>query len=253
MKVGSKTFKVHLDGYNITRRARRQDRPARATSSSTSTTTASSSACATTSGRSSSPSSRAHGAAVWRQPFTTLRAPKIFNLRSDPFEIGDHEGMDWNRWWVEHIFLLVPAQQYVGTVHRHVPGVSAQPEGRLFRARCRSAVTADTGQERLIGDDMGKVQTYGRPSSATSGAIKNDGEHSWGSRSWSPSFAGPGDRTCGIRSDGSRRGAERRIRRRRRGSRARMTSRRSERSCRTPSRTCGRSSRSSTSTSRTET
>jgi arylsulfatase len=22
--------------------------------------------------------------------------------------------MDWNRWWVEHIFLLVPAQQYVG-------------------------------------------------------------------------------------------------------------------------------------------
>jgi len=43
-----------------------------------------------------------------------LCAPKIFNLRSDPFEIGDQEGMDWNRWWVEHIFLLVPAQQYVG-------------------------------------------------------------------------------------------------------------------------------------------
>ena len=48
------------------------------------------------------------------QPFTALRAPKIFNLRSDPFEIGDQEAMDWNRWWMEHIFLLVPAQQYVG-------------------------------------------------------------------------------------------------------------------------------------------
>ena len=56
----------------------------------------------------------AHRAAVWRNPFTTLRAPKIFNVRSDPFEIGDHESMDWTRWWVEHIFLLVPAQQYVG-------------------------------------------------------------------------------------------------------------------------------------------
>jgi arylsulfatase len=22
--------------------------------------------------------------------------------------------MDYNRWWMEHIFLLVPAQQYVG-------------------------------------------------------------------------------------------------------------------------------------------
>ena len=46
--------------------------------------------------------------------FTTLRAPKIFNVRSDPFEIGDVEAMDWNRWWVEQVFLLVPAQQYVG-------------------------------------------------------------------------------------------------------------------------------------------
>ena len=51
---------------------------------------------------------------MWRDPFKTLRAPKIFNVRTDPFEIGDHEGMDWNRWWVEHVFLLVPAQQYVG-------------------------------------------------------------------------------------------------------------------------------------------
>jgi len=56
---------------------------------------------------------QAHGADVWRQPFTQLRTPKIFNVRSDPFEIGDHEAMDWNRWWVEHVFLLVPAQQYV--------------------------------------------------------------------------------------------------------------------------------------------
>jgi hypothetical protein len=29
-------------------------------------------------------------------------------------QIFDHEGMDFNRWWMEHIFLLVPAQQYVG-------------------------------------------------------------------------------------------------------------------------------------------
>jgi arylsulfatase A-like enzyme len=57
---------------------------------------------------------RAHGIDVWENPFVTLRLPKIFNLRSDPFEIADREGMDYPRWRLEHMFLLVPAQQYVG-------------------------------------------------------------------------------------------------------------------------------------------
>ncbi len=57
---------------------------------------------------------RAHGFDVWEQPFVTLRLPKLFNLRSDPFETADHEGMDYDRWRIEHVFLLVPAQQYVG-------------------------------------------------------------------------------------------------------------------------------------------
>jgi arylsulfatase len=57
---------------------------------------------------------RAHGVDVWENPFVTLRLPKIFNLRSDPFEMADREGMDYPRWRLEHMFLLVPAQQYVG-------------------------------------------------------------------------------------------------------------------------------------------
>jgi arylsulfatase len=57
---------------------------------------------------------REHGFDVWQEPFVQLRLPKLFNLRSDPFETADHEGMDYERWRVEHVFLLVPAQQYVG-------------------------------------------------------------------------------------------------------------------------------------------
>jgi len=49
-----------------------------------------------------------------RIPLPPLRLPKIFNLRSDPFETADHEGMDYERWRLERLFLLVPAQQYVG-------------------------------------------------------------------------------------------------------------------------------------------
>ena len=57
---------------------------------------------------------RAHGFDVWQEPFVPLRLPKLFNLRSDPFETADHEGIGLQRWRIEHVFLLVPAQQYVG-------------------------------------------------------------------------------------------------------------------------------------------
>jgi len=58
---------------------------------------------------------RAHGFDVWQDPFVPLRLPKLFNLRSDPFETADHEAIDYGRWRAEHAFVLVPAQTYVGT------------------------------------------------------------------------------------------------------------------------------------------
>ena len=48
------------------------------------------------------------------QPLVPLRAPKIFNLRSDPFERGEHEAGAYDTWFVEHAFVLVPAQAIVG-------------------------------------------------------------------------------------------------------------------------------------------
>ena len=43
----------------------------------------------------------------------TLRVPRLYNIRSDPFETADHS-MEYWRWRAEHLFLLVPAQQFVG-------------------------------------------------------------------------------------------------------------------------------------------
>jgi len=56
----------------------------------------------------------AHGLEVWMQPLVPLRAPKIFNLRSDPFERAEHEAGGYDKWFVEHAFVLVPAQTIVG-------------------------------------------------------------------------------------------------------------------------------------------
>ena len=52
---------------------------------------------------------------IWFEPFTPLRAPKLFNLRSDPFERADEDGlMFYDKWMADRAFLLVPAQAIVG-------------------------------------------------------------------------------------------------------------------------------------------
>jgi arylsulfatase len=51
----------------------------------------------------------AHGFHVWVQPFEELRAPLITNLRMDPFELAQDIGMDYERWFLEHMFMIAPA------------------------------------------------------------------------------------------------------------------------------------------------
>lgn len=56
---------------------------------------------------------RGHGLEVWQDPLVALRFPKLFCLRTDPFERADHEAGDYGRWRVDHAFVLVPAQAFV--------------------------------------------------------------------------------------------------------------------------------------------
>lgn len=51
----------------------------------------------------------AHGFHVWVQPFEELRAPLVTNLRMDPFELAQDIGMDYTRWFLEHMFMIAPA------------------------------------------------------------------------------------------------------------------------------------------------
>lgn len=58
---------------------------------------------------------RAHGLGVWKEPFVSLRAPTLVNLRSDPFERGPVDAsMFYDKWMADRAFLLVPAQAIVG-------------------------------------------------------------------------------------------------------------------------------------------
>jgi arylsulfatase len=51
---------------------------------------------------------------LWMNPFTELRVPKILNLRTDPYERADVTSNTYYDWMLDHAFLLVPAQAYVG-------------------------------------------------------------------------------------------------------------------------------------------
>lgn len=57
---------------------------------------------------------RGHGLEVWQEPLVTLRFPKLFCLRTDPYERADHEAGDYDRWRVDHAFVLLPAVDFVG-------------------------------------------------------------------------------------------------------------------------------------------
>jgi len=54
--------------------------------------------------------------AVWQEPYVHLRFPKLFNLRTDPFERADITSNTYWDWVLEHIFLFVPAQAYVANL-----------------------------------------------------------------------------------------------------------------------------------------
>jgi arylsulfatase len=57
---------------------------------------------------------QAEGLKVWQEPFVQLRAPKIANLRMDPFERAEEENaMGYQRWYMERMFLIAPAGAYV--------------------------------------------------------------------------------------------------------------------------------------------
>jgi len=51
---------------------------------------------------------------VWMDPWVPLRVPMILNLRRDPYERAPITSNTYYDWMIDRVFMLVPAQQYVG-------------------------------------------------------------------------------------------------------------------------------------------
>ncbi len=53
---------------------------------------------------------RCHGTMqVWAEPFTRLRLPKIYNLRTDPYEFADVTSNSYYEWFIYHAYILYGA------------------------------------------------------------------------------------------------------------------------------------------------
>jgi len=114
-KVGNKTFKVHLDGYNMLPLLTGQTKKNPRESFLYFNDDAQLTAMRYDNWKFVFMEQRSKGTLqVWAEPFTSLRLPLIFNLRTDPYEFAQITSNTYYDWLLDHAYLLVPAQAYVG-------------------------------------------------------------------------------------------------------------------------------------------
>jgi len=113
-QAGDKTFKVHIDGYNLlpylTGEEEESPRPGFMYFSDDGDLTA----MRFDNWKIVFMEQRVTGTLqIWAEPFTVLRAPKLFNLRTDPYERADITSNTYYDWLLDHVFILAPAQSIV--------------------------------------------------------------------------------------------------------------------------------------------
>jgi arylsulfatase len=113
-QVGQKKFNVHLDGYNFLPHLTGQDKQGPRKEFFYFNDDGELVGLRYAQWKLVFMEQRKHFFDVWAEPFVSLRIPKIFNLRSDPFERADIDSNNYRTWWIRHAFLLVPAQDFVG-------------------------------------------------------------------------------------------------------------------------------------------
>jgi arylsulfatase len=112
-KVGNKTFKVHLDGYNmipyLTGAVKESPR------NNLFYVSDDGDILAVRIGdyKLAFAVQNATTMKLWQEPFEKLRTPKIFNLRRDPFERADFNSNTYLDWFVDHVPQMYLAQDVV--------------------------------------------------------------------------------------------------------------------------------------------
>ena len=113
--IGDKTFKVHLDGYNMLPHITGKEEKGRRIELFYFSDDGDLMAFRYNDWKLVFMEQRSQGTLqTWAEPFTPLRLPMIYNLRRDPYEFATITSNTYYDWLLDHAFLLVPAQDIVG-------------------------------------------------------------------------------------------------------------------------------------------
>jgi arylsulfatase len=113
-RAGGTKFNVHLDGYNLLPYLTGEEEKSPRKEMFYFTDDGQLSALRYNDWKMMFSEQRGHGFDVWQEPYVTLRLPKLFNLRRDPFERAEHESIGYEQWRIDRIYLLTPAVAIVG-------------------------------------------------------------------------------------------------------------------------------------------
>jgi arylsulfatase len=113
-KAGDKKFKVHIDGYNLlpylTGKEKSSPRPGFMYFSDDGDLVA----LRFKNWKAVFMEQRSKGTLeIWAEPFTVLRIPKLFNLRTDPFERADITSNTYWDWYMNKAYMIMAAQAIV--------------------------------------------------------------------------------------------------------------------------------------------
>lgn len=113
-KAGNKTFKVYIDGYNLLPFFKGEVKENPRKGFLYWSDDGDLMAIRVNQWKAHFLEQRSHGLDVWIDPLVSLRAPKLFNLRSDPYERADVDAAAfYGKWFADRLFLFVPAQAIV--------------------------------------------------------------------------------------------------------------------------------------------
>jgi arylsulfatase len=147
-KIGDRTYKVHLDGYNLMPALRGEAEWPRKEFLYW-TDDGSVAALRYNDWKVTFLKQNAEGLKVWQTPFEQLRAPTLTNLRMDPFERAESEhAIGYQRWYLDRMFAIAPAAAFVGgwlQSFREFP--PRQKPGSFNLERVMEAVTRGAGDK----------------------------------------------------------------------------------------------------------
>ena len=132
---------------------------------------------------------------LWAEPFTALRVPKLFNLRTDPFERADITSNSYYDWFIDNDYIALAATavmtQFLETFKEFPPRQRATLHHRPGRGQARTrSPRAGRGGARPDADAPARPGRHGlgprrdlpdglRPPLPGGGAVQGDGGGFW--------------------------------------------------------------------------